>query len=96
MECPYCGAELIQSDIYGKTKYSEHYWIHPRSWIERTGDIYYCPNREGFDELEESLEYANKNDVTYESSEDIVCESGVFNGFFYTDKNDNLHEGYPC
>ena len=24
------------------------------------------------------------------------CESEIFNHFFYTDKKDNLHEGYPC
>lgn len=24
------------------------------------------------------------------------CESEVFNYLFYTDSNDNLHEGYPC
>lgn len=27
--------------------------------------------------------------------EEIVCESEVFNGNFYTDSNENLHEGYP-
>lgn len=24
------------------------------------------------------------------------CESEVFNYYFYTDKQENLHEGYPC
>ena len=24
------------------------------------------------------------------------CESEVFNYYFYTDKQGNLHEGYPC
>ena len=24
------------------------------------------------------------------------CESEVFGYLFYTDKQDNLHEGYPC
>lgn len=25
-----------------------------------------------------------------------ICDSSCFNGFFYTDKQENLHEGYPC
>jgi hypothetical protein len=24
------------------------------------------------------------------------CESGAFNNFFHTDKQENLYEGYPC
>ena len=24
------------------------------------------------------------------------CDSEIFNYFFYTDEQDNLHEGYPC
>lgn len=24
------------------------------------------------------------------------CESEIFNRYFYTDQNKNLHEGYPC
>jgi hypothetical protein len=70
MECPYCGEELTYHDYYGKIKHADHYYIYPQTWIERTGDIYKCPNEE--------------------------CESEVFNYLFYTDKHENLHEGYPC
>ena len=46
MQCPYCEEELQWIDYYGHTKYSEHYWIYPRSWIEKEGDIYQCKNEE--------------------------------------------------
>lgn len=46
MQCPYCGEELRCIDYYGHTKYSEHYWIYPHSWIEKEGDIYQCQNEE--------------------------------------------------
>lgn len=46
MECPYCGEELRWIDYYGHTRYSEHYWIYPHSWIEKEGDIYQCQNEE--------------------------------------------------
>jgi hypothetical protein len=78
MECPYCGAELNCIDYYGKTKYADHYYIYPQSWIEKEGDIFKCPNSDGFEDCEE------------------CCDSNMFNGHFYTDRNDNLHEGYPC
>lgn len=52
MECPICEKELKCIDYYGKTKYAEHYWIYPQSWIEKEGDIFVCKNEEceGFDE----------------------------------------------
>ena len=98
MECPYCGVEMNCSDYYGKTKHSEHYWIYPHSWIEKEGDIYKCPNCEGFEEKDQAIEYAKDNNIEYNEDEweYIVCESGIFNGYFYTDRNGNLHEGYPC
>lgn len=96
MECPECGDELSYHDTYGKTQYADHYYIYPRSWIKRTGDIYHCPNREGFEEEESALEYAKEKGIEFENWEYIVCESACFNGFFYTDCNDNLKEGYPC
>jgi len=99
MECPYCGADLVCDDYYGKTVYAEHYYIYPRSWIEKTGDIYHCPNSEGFEVREDALDYADKNKDAVECFvkwDEIVCESSMSNGHFYTDKQDNLHEGYPC
>lgn len=46
MECPYCNKELNCVDYYGYTRYSEHYWIYPHSWIEKEGDIFQCDNEE--------------------------------------------------
>jgi hypothetical protein len=50
IKCPYCGAELKCIDYYGKKKYADHYYIYPQSWIEKTGDIFQCPNSGGFEE----------------------------------------------
>ena len=92
MECPTCGVELIDHDYYGKTDHNT------MSGIRKIGDIYKCPNSEGFEEKEDAIAYAKDNGIEYEDDnwEDIVCESAVDNGFFHTDRNDNLKEGYPC
>jgi len=97
MECPYCSAELVWNDYYGKTKYAEHYYLYPQSWIEKEGDIYKCPNHEGFEYLEEAKDYKDNNiDLKDVKIEEVCCISSDFNGFFYTDMNGNLQEGYPC
>jgi len=67
MECPYCGAELVCEDFYGKTKYADHYYLYPRSWIEREGDIYRCPNIDS-DENKECCESATFNGLFYTDS----------------------------
>ena len=90
MECPYCEAELIYHDYYGKRDYNT------LSGIRRTGDIFKCPNHDGFDIEEEAREYASFDDIEYDDWEEIVCNSATFNGYFYTDKSGNLREGYPC
>lgn len=100
MECPYRGAELEHEDSYGLKEYiiygNENF---------KLGDIYKCPNLEGFNTVEDVLEYidGNENDLeehcrfnNFQGWDEIVCESSVFNGFFYIDKNDILYEGYPC
>jgi len=96
MECPYCGKELEIIDYYGKMQYSEHYWIYPHSWIEKEGEIFQCNYVDGFEDKETAIEYAKSNDIKYESWEEIICNSAVFNGYFYTDSSGNLCEGYPC
>ena len=97
MECPYWRAELIYEDSYGRKKYAEHYWNYPQGWIDIIGDILICPNRETFENLELAEEYKNNNsDLKDTPLEEICCDSACFNGFFYTDSNGNLHEGYPC
>ena len=107
MECPYCGAELTCTNYYGKRKHAEHYYEYPQSWIEKEGDIYRCPNHEGFETVEDVLIYIDGNgddlerylhDHCFQSWEDVACESSTHNvsGSFYTDKDGNLHDGYPC
>ena len=93
MECPYCGSELEWEDSYGTKEYiiygDENY---------KSGDIYSCPNHYGFNNKEDAIEYALKSDIIYDDWQDIVCDSNMHNvsGSFYTDKQGDLHEGYPC
>lgn len=105
LECPYCGAELDCTDYYGHIQYANHYYEYPQSWIEKEGDIYKCPNCEGFESLEDVLEYIDGNEDDLEqylkengltSWEEVVCESNTHNGSFYTDRSGNLYDGYPC
>lgn len=95
MNCPYCGAELDYHDYYGNKDFII-YGIGKKS-----GDIYKCPNYERFSDLDEAQEYLDKTGQTLESIgvtslEEVVCDSYMFNGNFYTDQRDNLYEGYPC
>ena len=46
MDCPICGNELKCIDYFGTTRYAEHYYTYPQSWIEKKGDIYQCQNEE--------------------------------------------------
>ena len=102
MECPYCGAELICTDHYG-TGRQEYYYgtasngLYYPSTYQKQGDIYKCPNSDGFEDLDEALSYVYEHsDLEVDLLEELCCESGCFNGNFYTDSNDELHEGYPC
>lgn len=92
-KCPYCGAELVYSDWYFRGNYSSGNY-------EKLGDIFHCPNREGFEYIEEAKDYVNyaelKEGVDYDNLEELCCNSDNFNGTFYTDTQGNLHEGYPC
>lgn len=89
MECPYCNTELEWEDSYGIKEY-----INYGNENYKNGDIYKCPNREGFETKEEALNYDDTCDE--DIWEYVACESGVFNRYFYTDKQGDLHEGYPC
>jgi viroplasmin and RNaseH domain-containing protein len=95
MECPYCGAELNYNDWYYRGNYSAGAY-------EKLGDIYKCPNYQGFDDIEEAKSYVENNNLKigegkdFESLEEVCCTSSEWNGNFYTDQQDNLHEGYPC
>lgn len=102
MECPYCGAEFEWEDSYGTKDY-----IIYGDERGKTGDIYRCPNHEGFKNLEEVLEYIDGNEDSLEEYcndhgistwDEVTCDSGCHHvsGCFYTDRQGNLHEGYPC
>lgn len=109
MECPYCGRELDCVDHYG-TGRSEYYYgtaangIYYPSTYQKLGDIYSCCNASGFESKEGVMEYIGAKseddlekyikDNGSECWEEIVCESEVFNGKFYPDSNENLHEGF--
>lgn len=102
MECPYCGAELICIDHYG-TGRQEYYYgtagngLYYPSTYQKQGDIYKCPNSDGFEDLDEAKSYLREHsDLEVTSLEEVCCDSSCFNGHFYTDNNDELYEGYPC
>lgn len=99
MQCPYCEAELRYVDYYYSGRPESFYGtagngIHYPSTMQKLGDIYQCPNHEGFDDLDEAQTYKETIDSDLDV-EDIVCDSNGRNGFFYT-SNGNLQEGYPC
>ncbi|WP_125154408.1 hypothetical protein [Clostridium rectalis] len=93
MECLYCNAELEWQDSYGNYDYICHGDINGKA-----GDIYRCPNCEGFDDKETAIQYAKDNDIGYQDWEEICCDSNYHSvcGGFYTDKQENLYEGYLC
>lgn len=97
MECPYCSAEMMYNGSYGRGNMAaqEKYGY---GW-EKTGDIYTCPNADGFETEEEANEYVELiGEFSDQNEEEICCDSAMHNvsGSFYTDSNDNLKEGYPC
>tara|TARA_Y100001956_G_scaffold48961_1_gene47609 strand:- start:6963 stop:7280 length:318 start_codon:yes stop_codon:yes gene_type:complete len=102
-ECPYCESELTQVDTWGVGL-----WWHGG---KPEGEIYKCPNHEQFETPEDAFLYWDNNvkDVhsDWEGFEDgwneelwdtFGCESNCHyvSGSFYTDRNGELHEGYPC
>lgn len=96
-ECVYCGSELVYEDTWGVVPY----WKQDN---KSEGDIFRCPNHEGFEDKDEAINYLKQQgqyDEFFLSNftwEDVVCESNCHyvSGMFYTDRNEDLHEGYPC
>jgi len=92
MECPICGGELEYHDTY----------FRGRDQSDVLGEIYKCNNNEGFPSEELARQYEaevlNENETPEADWQEIVCGSAVHHvsGSFYTDKQGNLHEGYPC
>ena len=95
MECPNCNAELLDEGAWG--------YLASHQSGEVLGRVYRCPNHEGFETEELVNEFLKETDRTLEdlgasSWEEVSCDSCVHSvsGSFYTDKQDNLREGYPC
>lgn len=106
-ECPYCGAELVWEDSFGKGNMAaqEKYGY---GW-QKLGNIYRCPNHEGFNDLWATETYIHNtcNGITVEDYlidlglscwEEVVCDSAYHHvsGSFYDYGDGCLHEGYPC
>lgn len=95
MECPYCHHELRYDGPYGR------FAAHQDE--KKMGEIYRCPNHEGFESEEDAMKYLESEGRTLESEgysswEEAACWSSTHSvsGSFYTDLNENLHDGYPC
>ncbi len=95
-ECPYCNAELVYDCEWGVGAH----WIRENN---PEGEIYRCPNHEGFDDCESAVNWYVEYYDNYPSSEfedwtGISCESISHNvsGMFYTDRSGDLKDGYPC
>lgn len=95
MICPFCKSNLINQGPYG--------FLASHQSGEVLGHTYKCPASEGFEDEASALAYLESTGQTMEDVgatmwEDVTCDSSVHSvcGSFYTDKQDNLHEGYPC
>ena len=95
MECPFCNAEMSDCGAWG--------YLAAHQSGEVLGHTFKCPNAEGFESDEEAKAYLLKEGETLESLglgslEELTCPSSMHHvsGSFYTDKQENLHEGYPC
>jgi hypothetical protein len=95
MECPNCGSELLDEGAWG--------YLASHQSGEVLGRTYRCPNHEGFENEELTNDFLKNTERTIEdlgvsSWDEITCDSSMHNvsGCFYTDKQDNLREGYPC
>lgn len=95
MFCPYCNSILFDYGPYG--------YLAAHQSGEILGHTFKCPNHEGFQTKEEADDYLTLIDETIESLglnswEEVTCDSSMHHvsGSFYTDKNNNLNNGYPC
>lgn len=71
--------------------------------VPLNGHIFRCPNHQGFDSEKEAMSYLDDIGETLTSLgvnswEDVCCDSCCHrvSGSFCSDRQDNLHNGYPC
>lgn len=95
MECPYCGSELIDEGAWG--------YLASHQSGEVLGRVYRCTKHEGFESEDEASDFLKNAERTMEDLgvdcwEDVTCDSCMHSvsGSFYTDKQGNLNDGYPC
>lgn len=95
MECPICGSDLNDEGAWG--------YLASHQSGEVLGRTYRCTNHEGFENEELANDFLKRTERAIEdlgvtSWQEITCDSSMHSvsGSFYTDKQDNLHEGYPC
>ena len=95
MNCPICNSELRDEGAWG--------FLASHQSGEVLGRTYRCPNYEGFENEESANEFLETTKRTIEDLgvtnwEEITCDSSMHHvsGSFYTDKQGNLHDGYPC
>lgn len=92
MTCPYCNHKLTYNSYLYKGNHSAYEKGYENSGFKVVGHSWKCENVDGFESLEETIQYMEENNLNM-SLEDVVCESANFNGHFWSDNNDNLHEG---
>lgn len=95
MECPICGSELYYNGPWG--------YLASHQSGEVLGHTYTCENADGFDSEIAVNDYLERTDQTLEDLGveewfEVTCDSSMHHvsGSFYTDKQNNLHNGYPC
>ena len=95
MKCPICNGDLTYEGPYG--------YLASHQSGEILGYTYTCMNANGFNSEQEATTFLNDTNRTIEdlgvtSLDEITCDSSMHSvsGSFYTDKNNNLHNGYPC
>ncbi len=95
MDCPDCQHPLHGNGPWG--------YLARHQSGEVLGDTFICPNAEGFDSEEQALQFLEDTNRTMEDLGvtewvEITCDSAMHSvsGSYYTDKQGNIHPGYPC
>lgn len=95
MQCPICDSDLQDEGAWG------YLAVHQSGEI--LGRTYRCPNHDGFEDEESVNDFLKRTERTLDDLgvshwTEVTCDSSMHSvsGSFYTDKRDQLYEGYPC